>query len=351
MPRSNGRPGSGTAEFRPAPPLPPVTCRDWDIFALMLRARAIVTLTLALSGCPAPTPEMAATPATIDEACANYATTYCSRGLECEGSAFSFFHGAMDVCARTVALDCVHRAGLPGSAWTVGAAQSCASARASASCVEWRFDDLLCPRVKGMRQPGSGCASSAQCDSGWCDFGSSRCGKCLPLAAAGATCGLGVAECPSGSRCDAGSHICVPRPGPSAPCQEFFSCTGGTVCLSGTCSMPPQAREGEPCTGAFCDATQDLTCGGPANAAVCRKTVVIDVGQPCDATPYALTVCRGGVCLPDPASICTALLPENASCDGTVPCANPFWCVTPAGASGTVAMPATCRLRPDAVCD
>ncbi|AKF10697.1 putative metal-binding motif-containing protein [Sandaracinus amylolyticus] len=155
-----------------------------------------------------------------------------------------------------------------------------------------------------------------------------------------------MAECPSGTRCESASGLCVTTCFEGG-CGAGFTCTGSGLCVESACAARTEpcpagtiCRAGEcraPCDGVVCPRGQ--VCTGGACIDPCAG-VVCPVNQTCIAgTPGAVTLC-GPACTCD--EISTPLCGEGRACDARADSPTRGECVDPGCETATCAASEVC---------
>ncbi|MDQ3033382.1 MAG: hypothetical protein M3Y87_13260 [Myxococcota bacterium] len=157
---------------------------------------------------------------------------------------------------------------------------------------------------------------------------------------------LPVSECPMGTRCEAGSGLCVSTCFEGG-CSEGFSCTADGLCVEAACAMRAEAcpagticRGGEclaPCEGVVCPRGELCTggaCIDPCAGVVCPASQVCIAGE-----PGALTLC-GPACTCEDISI--PLCPTDRACDERTGSETRGSCVDPGCETATCAATEVC---------
>jgi hypothetical protein len=212
-------------------------------------------------------------------ACQRYAQAFCTKFPSCFPDSALFWDDPAECTAR-YADTCETYMELDDVLATPADLESCALAYEESTC-----DALLnvvlgqcLPPLKGARPDGAPCATLAQCQGGWCDFGTDgdRCGVCITMAEEGEPCGDGCSPyltcgpdmtcapieyhalgeaCggtagPCGIQLACIDGVCVERLGMGEACTVSIECQSDLLCdtASMTCTpRPPRAAVGEAC--------------------------------------------------------------------------------------------------------
>lgn len=298
-------------------------------------------------------------PSNSQDACSALAASLCTKVSACGSASFLAYYGTQDACVASITNTCKTTAGLASTGATSDVINACKTAYDGASCVDVRFNEDLCPPIKGSLTPGSTCADDGQCDSGICKGGgSSTCGVCIAPAAPGGSCK--DLPCPIGFYCNSGS-ICTGRLAAGGSCKSTNECKGATTCViapdgTGTCATPPQHGPGEACANSNeCDAAQNLTCAmSTGGKGICTKVTVVNPGDVCDAGSGISTLCAGGTCQPTTGGklVCAKFAADGAACGGmNASCGPGLKCTTPAGAGGNSGGAGVCKAPTPLVCN
>jgi len=286
---------------------------------LRLRTALVPSIVFVLSGCPAPGP------ASLDEAPARFASSFCA---------------LYERCGNPVALRSLFD-GRPCEDAFGALAEDTVFARAEEAVA----------RGTVIYRPEQFEACLAELDAGGCD--PSAGGGCTEAfegtVADGGDC-VWSEECVS-NRCVSAEGVCPGRCAPFTPeggaCVAFDECGAGLACVAGTCTRILLSAEGEPCdpsTGRSC-AGIDLECQGvtPDAAGTCvnwRTAFAGALGSPC--APADGDYCDPGLsCAFDMAAggfTCQASVAAGAACTVAVPelCPAGQYCAAE-GVSGTCA--------------
>lgn len=242
--------------------------------------------------------------------CNSAAQAVCNKLNSCFPALVQIIYGDVATCVTRGELGCNADVSAAGSNTTNANLGSCAAAYSDASCeslINAAPDACIVP---GERGDGEACAASAQCQSTHCNTGTSNCGTCAPLSAAGGPCDTGD-DCENGLVC--ASSVCAVPVAAGGACTESAQCSGFLICKGGTCATPGAA--GQPCTpsASDCDFTQALYCD-PASS-TCKLIQFAGPGESCGLVDNTLVACSGGGdCSGSPTGTCTAPAADGASC-------------------------------------
>jgi hypothetical protein len=156
-------------------------------------------------------------PRSLRQACLTYFDALYDRLLECGHTT------RLPGSENGSASQCPDALFAEGSTFTIDSAFACAETWRAYPCAELARGIWPACDSSGSRKGGETCRFHAQCESAQC-LGSTGTGLCL-------TC---LEALPAGSTCDAEGDLCV----------------SGTVCLEGTCRVPPEIEPvelGGPC--------------------------------------------------------------------------------------------------------
>ncbi|MFL5322431.1 MAG: hypothetical protein ACJ790_22420 [Myxococcaceae bacterium] len=249
-------------------------------------------------------------------------------------------------CSADAGLYC-----LPSGAGTSGACTSFGSVDAGCSALTRCQTGLFCNGVghcQPLRQSGESCTDGTCVISQWCASTPDG-GVCTPRSDNGPCsddrmCREGFVCVPQSQSCGSRGPIPSGSPcGSGQSCANGFSCVGVTTTTLGACGSP--LPEGQGCVGDR-DCRNDLSCL-PADGSVdLRCAQRQDDGKPCsqDRDCQLYSACKGGSCfrLPrlgeactgnecvfgsctpvnDGGSMCTGLLPPNATCSFDAECSS-----------------------------
>ncbi len=273
------------------------------------------------------------------EPCLAYATAECELLGSCtSGFGVAYDYGDVSTCVARLELHCQDFTSVPATTTTLAQVSVCAEDLPNASCIEyWSDATPACQAPDGTAADGSDCATSGQCQSGFCAVPSSEvCGTCAEKPAAGADCSS--LPCADGYVCLAASKTCALPGQDGGPCTSQDDCDLGFQCLGvvksdgGTCA--PGAPAGTPCDPqklqgpVGCDGRQGLYCRGVSDGGgLCTAFALAAAGQPCGDVPGGVfTECvQAGFCAaldggPRPSGaegVCLGFAQDGASCDTT----------------------------------
>ena len=268
-----------------------------------------------------------------------YAGVNCDYLVRCQPYALATIFGTRDACVTELAASITPELSLKGVALSESTAQACQTKYAMQSC-----DDPSTPAecaFKGTLPDASPCASTLQCASGNCYYGTSNdgtstsCGTCKAFATEGGDCTDN--NCAEGLSCNTASK-CVKGAAEGAACTDAFDCGGNLQCVASKCSH--LLVEGTACkpldpSAGVCNRNLDLYCKptiADGSAGMCAKVAFANVGDPCgsDRTTFLTTLCSGAQCdatATNPMGKCIPFVAENAACsDTTASCAFGLGC-------------------------
>jgi hypothetical protein len=273
---------------------------------------------------------------TTDQACALETEASCQKLASCDPVNLQSTFGDLDTCKARKAITCKQHLGLSGSNWTTASVQKCAAALTTATCDQYLAYDATaladCYYQPGTLANGTGCGSSAQCQSAFCHF-TGDCGVCGDAVTLGGAC-TSSDDCGSDLLCVNGTCAKLPSVGQS--CDVNIGCLAPFVCKSGICARG--ATAGASCTSSpdTCDYSSFCSSGN-----VCQNYQLVAAGAACDET-QGIYCEAGGACSPGPSGTCMKYAADGEACnDSTGPyCMFPAACV-----SGVckIADPGTCH--------
>jgi len=284
----------------------------------------------------------------VDGACRAYATdlrgyyTRCGAGLQMSAARW-------DAYLERLRLACVSLLQVEGLTYTPTQFNECTRGIFSSACGTKTDDIAACNFPVGTLANSTACASSDQCQSGYCakprsDTGSpSTCGTCQPRIAIGGVCQTSAGcvegavcesatskcaartvsdvggpcdlsntkDCKAGLYCDYAAKTCKARGDIGATCTSTTQCKLELRCDSTTktCRAPVVAKEGEACgstTSATCG--DGLTCDSATTK--CVKITFLAPGATCGAP---LTRCERGSCHPT-LKKCPLIIADGGTC-------------------------------------
>jgi hypothetical protein len=268
-----------------------------------------------------------ASPATLDEACDEFAQASCSWLSLCTEYWLRWFYGSQTTCVTRSRTACL--------VLNEGADAASLSACVRAYVPHCDLDVAsACPAVFDTRPNGAGCGRDGDCESMQCRFAKvgDACGRCEDYARDGEPCGESSKECAPGRRCSE-AGICSPRLGEGEACSGFFACSYEFMCFEGECVRP--LAPGDTCDPdrprCQCEPSTK-TCERPWNGNF------VGLGAPCgpDANPAGYDPatyisCEGQLRCEANAGgqyLCVPALADGASCvDDEWDCALPADCI------------------------
>jgi hypothetical protein len=274
---------------------------------------------------------------TADRACADLAEALCGRIQTCSPFVLQAVYGGAAGCVQRTTLPCKPQLSARGSQTTPALIESCAKAVAVEGCADMldNVQPAAC-RLVGELADGIACATSAQCQSGYCRLPpGAECGTCVNRVTGHSAC-LADTDCASGLVCNQGTCLTpglagAPCGGPVQACARTLACIGGTCkvpgALAAACDAPTD-----------CDGTQGLFCNTSTKR--CMQMLFAAANQPCGIVGKNLVTCAGGAtCL---GGKCVAPAADGAGCD---PLAGRSCLANAACAAGkcSVPDPGTCR--------
>ncbi len=299
-------------------------------------AAVVIALAAACGGSTSSVPSGGAA-----QACSDAATAACDRVAACSPFLVQYLYGDVQTCASRFQSTCTNAATAHGTGWTPTAEEACAKAVPGETCADVVSNNppSACRASAGQLANGVACGDPSQCQSQYCNLGTSgTCGACATRAAS--ACNRDQ-DCNYGQVCVTGG--CV-APGLSgSTCDGTHPCNKTLACKNGTCAAPDQA--GASCVVGdkdnlfgSCDELQGLYCH--AVSRVCTALPLVKPGQPCGLVNGGLTGCYAFGACPQAGGTCTAALADGASCTAK------DHCMPPAECSGGVCKlpdPSTCQ--------
>lgn len=220
--------------------------------------------------------EAGADAAAAEAACNAWAQTYCSTMKACTGIFGSMWYDMND-CTTLERDACLLSLDATGSARTVGEVTNCAAAMATASCDDlfYRQGPPACAYANGTLPDKAACVTDSQCQSGVCmGTAFNVCGYCEATPQPGASC--------TGTVCAGGACVgskCVPWRWLGDACDASHPCEPELACQSGVCVH--NGRSGAPCASVDdCDVLQGYFCDTATST--CQKTPLSSAGEPCE---------------------------------------------------------------------
>jgi len=246
--------------------------------------------------------------------CVQYVESYCAWAARCDEYLFG---GSLSACQGIADEQCAWLE-LPGIAITGPDYARCATSYDAASC-----EDVVetCELPNGTIASGFACATSQQCESGYCTAGGGACGTCAPNPRheAGGACDEPVFDCVEEMDCIEGE--CTPRRREGESCDDVHTCEadrelGALVCIDGICTVA--ALPGDPC---LMTESMSTYCGSGTACTTENVCVLVeegDEGDVCGTFADRVVGCPDGSCETDPND------PETAHCmnwaQGGEPC-------------------------------
>jgi hypothetical protein len=240
--------------------------------------------------------EASTTAASEAEACFDYATSYCMRLVECDGSPPEV---AASSCAHVGDL-CPDLAFADGSTRSVETLVECAELFPSFDCealLRGDFPDCITP---GTRQAGDACVFASQCESLTCSSASiDECGECLRIAGPDDDCNEPLTSCPAMSECledgtclnyqDAPASTDSAAPMAPSPAEDGQPCSMPADCSSYFCDqqVTPAVCRHQPLLGEDCKQTR--ACGDDGSYCELQGTVCSArplEGEPCGTDAF-----------------------------------------------------------------
>ncbi|HMJ51641.1 MAG TPA: hypothetical protein VK540_06175 [Polyangiaceae bacterium] len=262
--------------------------------------------------------------AAVDEqqACTNFADTFCSRLQTCSAFVMSVLYGDVATCKQRWFLNCRPNFGVTGTSASAAKTNGCTQTLPALACDKFLLGDFgtACTASPGTLPQGAACGDDAQCATTFCArSATSLCGTCQPATNPGD-------PCPQGS-CSVSTNTV---------CRE-----DGTTCIK-----PKTGPVGAACVGQEeCDVGHQVGCN-TANRKCVALTLAASGGQ-CGANSVVATsiaVCSaGGTCTLALAGRCTAFAADGQTCstaDTGAHCMQPAKCV---GGRCAVPDPGSCK--------
>jgi hypothetical protein len=276
-------------------------------------------------------------PPTADEACGQFASTFCGRLGGCAPLVLQILYGDSTTCESRVVLGCTRDFALPDTSQTTTDMVACARDAANATC-----DDLIannlpasCQTKPGSRLDGEGCGSSAQCMSTHCEKSSGDCGVCAPRSSAAGACTVSEG-CVAGLVCAA--QKCVTPGALNAPCSDMAPCLANLYCSATSKKCATPLPLGAPCGGDSngCDFKQGVACNTLAamDQQKCETIAAAKGGAACGLVNNTLTICierndcQGLSLIPlQTMGVCPNPAGDGQQCTDSVHCVPPANCV------------------------
>jgi hypothetical protein len=226
--------------------------------------------------------------------CEGYINAYCAWAARCTEYVYG---GSVEACESLSATSCEWNA-LPGIGWTDTTYGACADAYAQADCAP---TESICELPAGTLKNGLECATSAQCESGYC-VPKDGCGVCgpNPQHPLGGTCDS-YANCEPDLDCV--EQTCVERPKVGEACDDAHHCStagvreGYPYCVEGICTLV--GLPGEPC---YDTGSSTPLCGFGAACTtenVCVSQTLAEEGDVCGTFSDEVITCPLGTCVTD----------------------------------------------------
>jgi hypothetical protein len=280
---------------------------------------------------------------TVDQACADLASSLCHKLETCAPLLISLVWGDEASCIAREQLACPALFNAPGTAITASNADACAPAYMAATC-----EDVVANKTPsacafhGSIPNGGGCAVDAQCGNGaYCNLsGGQACGVCSPRASAGGAC-RDDGNCQSGLVCakpnNSATGSCAEPGGQGAVCDSTHPCLATLGCTSaGTCGAVLGA--GAPCATQACDLLHGFYCNA---SKICGQIQTAAPGNTCGNSTVCAASGRCVLATGSATGTCEATAADGQACDASrgPPCRPPAFC-----AAGTCTLPsANCR--------
>ncbi|MBL8679348.1 MAG: hypothetical protein JNK05_09295 [Myxococcales bacterium] len=239
-------------------------------------------------------------PAPLDP-CAALAAAVCDRTLACSPATVTLGAGRArsfrdrEECVGRVALGCRAWGRARDTTWNTAMASACATRWQTAPCavaVTDFGDELLgCGRRLGTRALGAACASSIQCQSGFCRLRDGMCGTCAERS-------MGPPETQVGGPCTSGRFCSIPQQCIENVCR-YSSVEGEacgeclpsltTRCEAGRCAAMPSVPVGQGCGSVegpgtrrppLCESASDCVNRNDFGSGRCRP--LVREGDACD---------------------------------------------------------------------
>jgi len=269
-------------------------------------------------------------PPTIDQACAEYATSVCTALGTCGSLALQLFYGDQGTCVTRQTLSCTTDQRASGINRTTTNIVTCAQAVGGASCADVLAQNFpsACQVTPGTVPNGGSCGSSWQCQSTHCEKPSAACGTCTARQSA-------AGSCTSDDGCNVGlvcaNKKCVVPGSAGATCSDNNPCSGDLYC-TGTGACAKLVEVGGSCSdsASACDLTNGAGCNPISKT--CAVVAIAKGGEPCGIVNGTLTLCVEGDACPNltaanPTSVCASPAADGAACGTAAPGQN---CVPPA---------------------
>jgi len=258
-------------------------------------------------------------------ACADLAGKYCDRIAACAPGWLALF-GLTDVaaCQAYYTPGCDQALAAPHSSWSASLAEQCATTIGAMTCPPVAYArglPSLCLPHGGTFPDGAACSTGWQCAGGRCltpeiEYFDS-CGTCATAIQANQSCNVdSILENPCADNnlvCLSG--FCVPIVSIGDPCSYSATCPANAYCdrTTNVCTkLPGLGQTCDPVAISFCDLSNGGTYCNPRSS-TCEAVTAALVGGACDGFT---TQCSGDCAAVGDAGagVCTARLPEGASC-------------------------------------
>jgi hypothetical protein len=259
-------------------------------------------------------------------ACTDLATSQCGMQQSCDPRGFEVAFADLASCVARLQLPCPIIASAPGSGYSAGSIESCATAMASTSCADFlnNVGPTAC-RIRGSLPLGAPCVDDAQCAGvdNFCSM-NGRCGVCAPRKPlTDVNDPFAFGSCARNEGCQ-DSLVCTlslcAQPLPAgATCDLTHPCQWPSACVGTTCG-PATLGAGAPCDlyASGCDPNQRLVCADE-DIDVCIQIPAVHRGEVCGLMGNLVTQCLDGmicdVLSGDYLGTCQPPLADGAPCD------------------------------------
>lgn len=265
------------------------------------------------------------------KACQDYASAWCNKLAQCWPFVLSATYGDPGTCAQRASSLCANVSTAPGSSWSEGKLETCASALGPVSCESW-WDAVpsSCDPGAGTLSDGASCLDRSQCTGDACrQSGTSGCGVCTTLSPDGGSCGVN-SDCATGSLCTV-NHKCAATVASGGTCDADHPCAASLRCTGGKCAAFAHAGDACDPNGNDCSITDGLYCD--PNAKQCKTIGLVNAGADCGASQDGgIVACSAGASCVN--GKCVAALADGAQCDAQAQ--NGPHCEAPAACIGGV---------------
>jgi len=296
----------------------------------VLRGLGAVVLVLSFdAGIGACSSSSGASSVSASQASTDIGTALCTNIDSCSTYFIDVTWSDVATCGSRSALSLMNVLAAGGTGWTPSSVEACAQALAKASCDATLGNDppAACQAPAGQLAAGMPCGDSSQCQSTYCNIGTSTCGTCAATrGAAGSPCYRND-DCVYGIVCDgaattppATEGTCTQLVAAGGDCDTKHPCDRALACKNAVCAQPDEA--GQPCSSGTCDTLAGLYCKMAAGTTTgtCATVNLAAAGAPCGLINDQVSQCgAGGNCALATATTgtCQAPIADNMPCDAT----------------------------------